>query len=120
MFRQIPAVCLKCLFSLVVLLSLELPVLGQSSSSAAVSGIVQDTTDARIANARVKLINSDTGTESDSKTNGDGSFLIPSVTLPQGRERWPLPRRAGCFFGGDLKGEPKPRVCRAAHQPYRR
>ena len=55
MSRQIYAVYLKCLFSLVLLLSIGLPVLGQSSSSAAVNGIVQDTTDARIPNANVKM-----------------------------------------------------------------
>lgn len=79
MSRQIYAVCLKCLFSLVLLLSVGLPALGQSSSSAAVNGIVQDTTDARIPNASVKLINTDTGTESNSTTNKDGSFTVPSV-----------------------------------------
>jgi hypothetical protein len=78
MSRQIYAVCLKCLFSLVLLLSIGLPALGQSSS-AAVNGIVQDTTDARIPNASVKLINIDTGTESNSKTSKDGGFVIPSV-----------------------------------------
>ncbi len=79
MSRQIYAVCLKCLFSLVLLLSIGLPALGQSASSAAVNGIVQDTTDARIPNASVKLINTDTGTESNSKTSKDGSFAVPSV-----------------------------------------
>ncbi len=79
MSRQIYAVCLKCLFSLVVLVSIGLPALGQSSSSAAVNGIVQDTTDSRIPNASVKLINTDTGTESNSKTSKDGNFAIPSV-----------------------------------------
>jgi hypothetical protein len=53
--------------------------LAQSSSSAAVAGIVQDTTDARIPNASVKLINTDTGTESTSTTGRDGNFVIPSV-----------------------------------------
>jgi hypothetical protein len=79
MSRQIYAVCLKCLFSLVLLVSLGMPALSQSASSAAVNGIVQDTTDARIPNANVKLINTDTGTESNSKTNKDGIFTVPSV-----------------------------------------
>jgi hypothetical protein len=79
MSRQIYAVCLKCLFSLVLLLSIGRPALGQSASSAAVNGVVQDTTDARIPNANVKLINTDTGTESNSKTSKDGGFVIPSV-----------------------------------------
>lgn len=79
MSRQICAVCLKCLFSLVLLVSIGLSALGQSSSSAAVNGIVQDTTDARIPNASVKLINIDTGTESNSTTSKDGNFSIPSV-----------------------------------------
>jgi Carboxypeptidase regulatory-like domain/TonB-dependent Receptor Plug Domain/TonB dependent receptor len=79
MSRQIYAVCLKCIFSLVLLVSMGLPALGQSASSAAVNGIVQDTTDARIPNANVKLINTDTGTESNSTTNKDGNFSVPSV-----------------------------------------
>jgi hypothetical protein len=79
MSRQIYAACLKCLFSLVLLVSVGLPALGQSASSAAVNGIVQDTTDARIPNANVKLINTDTGTESNSTTNKDGNFSVPSV-----------------------------------------
>jgi hypothetical protein len=79
MSRQIYAVCLKCLFSLVLLLAIAWPALGQSSSSAAVTGIVQDATDARIPNASVKLINTDTGTESSSMTSKDGNFSIPSV-----------------------------------------
>jgi len=79
MSRQIYAVCLKCLFSLVLLLGFGLPALGQSSDRAGVTGIVQDTTDARIPNASVKLINADTGTESNSKTNKDGNFVIPGV-----------------------------------------
>ena len=79
MSRQTYAVCLKCLFSVVLMVSIGLPALSQSASSAAVNGIVQDTTDARIPNASVKLINTDTGTESKSKTSNDGNFTIPSV-----------------------------------------
>jgi hypothetical protein len=77
--RQICAVYLKCLFSLVLMVSTGLPALGQSASSAAVNGIAQDTSDARIPNASVKLINTDTGTESNSTTSKDGNFSIPSV-----------------------------------------
>ena len=77
MFRQIHAVCLKCLFSLVLLLAIALPALGQST--AAVTGIVQDTSDARIPHANVKLINTQTGTESNSQTNNAGDFALPNV-----------------------------------------
>jgi hypothetical protein len=62
-----------------ILLFMAWPALGQSSSTAAVTGIVQDTTDARIPNASVKLINTNTGTESLVTTNKDGDFSIPSV-----------------------------------------
>jgi hypothetical protein len=62
MSRQIYAVCLKCVFSLVLLLSVAVPSLAQSS--AAINGVVQDTSDALIPNANVKLINTATGTES--------------------------------------------------------
>lgn len=79
MSRQIYAVCPKCLFFLMLLVSIGPSALGQSASSAAVNGIVQDTTDARIPNASVKLINADTGTESNSTSGKDGNFAIPSV-----------------------------------------
>lgn len=79
MSRQIYSVGLKCLFFLVLLLSVRLPALGQSSSSAAVTGIVQDTTDALIPNASVKLINTDTGAESTVTTGKKGNFSIPSA-----------------------------------------
>jgi hypothetical protein len=77
MSRQIYAVCLKCVFSLVLLLSVAGPSLAQSS--AAINGVVQDTSDALIPNANVKLINTATGTESNSTTNKSGSFVLPSV-----------------------------------------
>jgi Carboxypeptidase regulatory-like domain len=77
MSRQFCAVSLKCLFFLVLLLVAGRPLLGQSS--AAITGIVQDTADARIPNASIKLINTETGIESPSVTGKDGSFTIPSV-----------------------------------------
>jgi hypothetical protein len=77
MSRQIYAVCLKCIFSLVLLLSVAVPSLAQSSS--AINGVVQDTSDALIPNANVKLINTATGTESNSTTNKSGSFVLPGV-----------------------------------------
>src|SRR5258708_1067013 len=77
MSRQTYAVCLKCLFSLVLLLSVAGPAFSQSN--AAINGVVQDTSDAMIPNARVKLINTATGTESNSTTNKSGSFVLPSV-----------------------------------------
>jgi hypothetical protein len=79
MSRRIHALYTKCSFSLVLLLVAAWPALGQSSSTASVGGVVQDTSDARIANASVKLINKQTGTESSSRTNDDGAFALPSV-----------------------------------------
>ncbi|MBT9333024.1 TonB-dependent receptor [Paracidobacterium acidisoli] len=77
MSRQIHAVYLKCLFSPVLLLAIALPALGQSTAT--VTGIVQDTSDARIPHANVKLINTQTGTESTSQTNNAGDFALPNV-----------------------------------------
>jgi hypothetical protein len=77
MSRQIYAVYLKCLFSLVLLLSIVGSALAQST--AAINGLVQDTSDALIPNAKVKLINIATGTESNSTTNKSGSFVLPGV-----------------------------------------
>ncbi len=79
MFQRIHAVYLKCLFSLGLLVLAGLPALGQNASSAAVQGVVQDTSDASIPNAQVKLINTDTGTESHTTTNKSGNFTVPSV-----------------------------------------
>jgi hypothetical protein len=55
-----------------------LPVCAQVST-ANVMGLVQDSTNANIPDASVKLINVQTGTENDSKTSGDGGFLLPGV-----------------------------------------
>src|SRR6202453_1751330 len=77
MSRQIYAVCLKCLFSLVLLFFIAGPAPAQST--AAINGLVQDTSDALIPDAKVKLINTATGTESNSTTNKRGSFVLPSV-----------------------------------------
>jgi Carboxypeptidase regulatory-like domain/TonB-dependent Receptor Plug Domain len=48
-------------------------------STANVTGIVQDASSASIGDASVKLINVQTGTENDSKTNNDGRFALPGV-----------------------------------------
>jgi hypothetical protein len=48
-------------------------------STANVAGIVEDATGARIPDANVKLINSLTGTENNSRTNGAGIFLLPDI-----------------------------------------
>jgi hypothetical protein len=55
-----------------------LPALAQVST-ASVIGRVQDSSAAVIANADVKLINSLTGTENDSRTSSDGRFILPGV-----------------------------------------
>lgn len=52
--------------------------LGQVST-ANVTGAVEDSTGARIEDAVVKLINTETGTENDSRTSGYGEFLLPGV-----------------------------------------
>jgi Carboxypeptidase regulatory-like domain len=48
-------------------------------STTNVTGIVQDASSASIGDASVKLINVQTGTENDSKTNNDGRFALPGV-----------------------------------------
>jgi len=49
------------------------------SGAANVAGIVEDSTMARIPDARVRLINDLTGTENDSITGRDGVFLMPGI-----------------------------------------
>jgi hypothetical protein len=68
----------KCLFFLALFLIAVTAVRGQSTT-ASIAGVVVDTSDARIANATVKLISTDRGTESVAKTNQSGSFAFPSV-----------------------------------------
>lgn len=48
-------------------------------STANMVGVVQDVTGAAIPNATIKLINTQTGTENDSKTNSTGGFFLPGV-----------------------------------------
>ncbi len=48
-------------------------------STANVAGVVEDSTNARLPDASVKLINSQTGTENDSTTNHYGVFLLSGV-----------------------------------------
>jgi hypothetical protein len=48
-------------------------------SAATVVGVVQDSSKAGITDAKLKLINTQTGTENDSATNQSGGFLLPGV-----------------------------------------
>jgi hypothetical protein len=48
-------------------------------STATITGIVEDSTGARISGAGVKLINAETGAENDSTTSQYGIFLLPGV-----------------------------------------
>lgn len=48
-------------------------------STASLMGLVQDSSAAAIPDANVKLINTQTGTENDSETGGDGSFILSGV-----------------------------------------
>jgi Carboxypeptidase regulatory-like domain/TonB-dependent Receptor Plug Domain/TonB dependent receptor len=52
---------------------------GAQVSTATVAGVVQDSTRASIPGAGVKLINTQTGTENDTTTSHDGSFVLPGV-----------------------------------------
>ena len=48
-------------------------------NAATVTGVVQDSSRAGITNAKLKLINTQTGTENDSNTDQEGGFLLPGV-----------------------------------------
>jgi hypothetical protein len=48
-------------------------------SAATVAGVVQDSSKAAITDAKLKLINTQTGAENDSTTNPEGRFLLPGV-----------------------------------------
>ena len=52
---------------------------GAQVSTATVAGVVQDSTQASIPGASVKLINTQTGTENDTTTSHDGSFVLAGV-----------------------------------------
>jgi hypothetical protein len=52
-------------------------------SSATVTGVVQDSSKAAITDAKLKLINTQTGAENDSTTNPEGGFLLPGI-IPGG------------------------------------
>jgi len=56
-----------------------------SAQTASLTGRITDQTNATVPDAAVKLVNTSTGAESKSVTNGEGYFLIPS--LPPGEYR---------------------------------
>lgn len=78
-------------------------------STANVMGVVQDSSNASIQDASVKLINVQTGTENDSKTGRDGGFLLPGVipgayTLQIEREGFATTQLNGIILNvGDTK-----------------
>ncbi|HEY4049641.1 MAG TPA: carboxypeptidase-like regulatory domain-containing protein, partial [Acidobacteriaceae bacterium] len=65
-----------CLFLLA--LWFVIPAFAQVST-ATVMGTVQDSTRANLPSARVRLINTETGTENDSTTTNEGTFLLPGI-----------------------------------------
>ncbi|WP_051979316.1 TonB-dependent receptor [Edaphobacter aggregans] len=69
-----------------LVLFLTLRVVAQVST-ATVVGTVQDSTTAAIPDAQIKLINDQTGTENDSKTGGDGRFVLTGI-LPGVYRLW--------------------------------
>jgi Carboxypeptidase regulatory-like domain/TonB-dependent Receptor Plug Domain len=79
MSRQSRAIGLTGLLSVALVPMIASSAFAQSSNSAAMTGIIEDPTDARIPNATVKLINTDTGTENTATTSKDGNFTIPNV-----------------------------------------
>lgn len=78
-------------------------------STANVTGIVEDSTGARIPGATVTLVNSQTGTENDATTNRDGIFLLPGVipgayTLEIGRDGFATAQITGLILNvGETK-----------------
>ena len=60
------------------MLCLATPGRGQLNT-ATVMGVVQDSTTSSIPDAKLKLVNIQTGSENDTTTNTEGSFLLPSV-----------------------------------------
>lgn len=63
-----------------------LPV-GAQVSTATVVGTVQDSSSAAIPDAQLKLMNDQTGTENDSRTGGDGRFVLTGI-LPGVYRLW--------------------------------
>lgn len=78
MSRRIRPICMAMLLSLTVLLGMRISALGQSST-AAITGTVEDAENASVVGATVRLISTDRGTESVATTNERGSFSFPSV-----------------------------------------
>ncbi|MGB7743890.1 MAG: carboxypeptidase regulatory-like domain-containing protein, partial [Terracidiphilus sp.] len=78
-------------------------------STAIVTGIVEDSTGARIPGAALRLVNSQTGTVNDATTNQDGIFLLPGVipgayTLEIARDGFATAQIAGLILNvGDTR-----------------
>jgi hypothetical protein len=80
MFRSISKLCLRWIALWFALLMFWPATLTFSQvSTASVTGIVEDSTGARISGAAIKLINDLTGAENDTKTGREGIFLAPGV-----------------------------------------
>jgi hypothetical protein len=63
---------------LALLLCLISPAHAQTAT-ATVMGVVQDSTKSSIPEAKLKLINIQTGTENDGETSREGAFLLPGI-----------------------------------------
>ena len=78
-------------------------------SAATVAGVVQDSSKAAITDARLKLINTQTGTENDSMTSPEGGFLLAGIipgayTLQIERDGFATTHVNGITLnGGDIK-----------------
>jgi hypothetical protein len=97
---------IKCILPLVLCMALR----GYAQFSAAtVAGVVQDSSKAAITDARLKLINTQTGTENDSTTSPEGGFLLAGIipgayTLQIERDGFASTHVNGITLnGGDIK-----------------
>lgn len=78
MLRKISSMGWKIFFA-TILLGMSVSSAPGQSSTAAITGTVEDTTNAGIPGATVRLISTDRGTENVATTNEQGKFAFPSV-----------------------------------------
>lgn len=77
-FRNILGISLVCLLALIFTVS---ACLAQLTSLGTISGTVTDTTGAVVPGAVIKIMNEGTKATTSTKSNADGSFVVPGLTI---------------------------------------
>lgn len=77
-FRNIFGISLVCVLALILAVS---ACQAQSTTTATIGGTVTDTTGAVVPGAVIKILNENTRTTTSTKSNADGRFVVPGLSI---------------------------------------